>query len=37
MVLPAPPPGAERASEAELLPLISRDALIGVALAGAAK
>jgi nitrile hydratase len=37
MVLPAPPPGAERASEAELLPLISRDALIGVALPGAAK
>jgi len=37
MVLPAPPPGAERASEAELVPLISRDALIGVALVGSAK
>jgi nitrile hydratase len=37
MVLPEPPPGAERASEAELVPLITRDALIGVALPGAAK
>ena len=31
MVLPLPPPGAERMSEDELLPHITRDALIGVA------
>ena len=31
MVLPLPPPGAERMTEDELLPHITRDALIGVA------
>jgi nitrile hydratase len=31
MVLPQRPPGTERLGEAELLPLITRDALIGVA------
>ena len=31
MVLPQRPPGSERMSEAELVPLITRDALIGVA------
>jgi nitrile hydratase len=35
MVLPEPPPGAERLAEEQLVPLVSRDALIGVALAGA--
>jgi nitrile hydratase subunit alpha len=34
MVLPRRPPGAERLSEAELVPLITRDALIGVAEVG---
>jgi len=34
MVLPEPPPGTESASEDELVPLVSRDALIGVALVG---
>jgi nitrile hydratase len=31
MVLPARPAGAESLGEAELIPLITRDALIGVA------
>jgi nitrile hydratase subunit alpha len=31
MVLPEPPAGSERMSEPELIPLITRDALIGVA------
>jgi nitrile hydratase len=35
MVLPERPPGTETASEEQLVPLISRDALIGVALPGA--
>jgi nitrile hydratase len=35
MVLPERPPGTERASEEQLVPLVSRDALIGVARAGA--
>jgi nitrile hydratase len=34
MVLPERPPGSEGASEAELVELVSRDSLIGVALAG---
>lgn len=34
MVLPERPPGSERAGEEELAALVSRDALIGVALAG---
>jgi nitrile hydratase len=37
LVLPERPRGSERASEAELTALVSRDALIGVALAGAAR
>jgi nitrile hydratase len=35
MVLPERPPGTEAASEEQLVPLVSRDALIGVALPGA--
>jgi nitrile hydratase len=35
MVLPERPRGSESASEEQLVPLVSRDALIGVALAGA--
>jgi nitrile hydratase len=35
MVLPERPRGSEGASEEQLVPLVSRDALIGVALAGA--
>lgn len=34
MVLPERPPGAEAASEEQLVSLVSRDALIGVAIAG---
>jgi nitrile hydratase len=37
MVLPERPPGTEAASEEQLVPLVSRDALIGVALPGAAR
>jgi nitrile hydratase len=35
MVLPERPPGSESTSEQQLVPLVSRDALIGVARAGA--
>jgi nitrile hydratase len=37
LVLPERPPGTEAASEEQLLPLVSRDALIGVALPGVAR